>query len=117
MENSSTLFVLYSSSAPGLKNPRCLFHVRREMSVFDAVKQSVTTRQAAERYGIRVNSRGMAVCPVHQDKNSGMKVGERYNKPDTTVHYDTVNNLLGYMVGSDCLRNVITQAAGLDRTI
>ena len=31
---------------------------------FEAVKQSVTTRQAAEHYGIRVNRNGMACCPV-----------------------------------------------------
>ena len=48
------------------------------MSVFDAVKQSVTTRQAAELYGIHVNSHGMAVCPFHQDRNPSMKVDERY---------------------------------------
>lgn len=33
------------------------------MNVFEAVKQSVTTRQAAEMYGIKVNRNGMAVCP------------------------------------------------------
>ena len=48
------------------------------MSVFDAVKQSVTVRQAAELYGIHVNSHGMAVCPFHQDRNPSMKVDERY---------------------------------------
>ena len=29
------------------------------MNVFEAVKQSVTTRQAAEHYGIRVGRNGM----------------------------------------------------------
>jgi len=48
------------------------------MIVFDAVKQSVTTRQAAELYGIHVNSHGMAVCPFHQDRNPSMKVDERF---------------------------------------
>jgi hypothetical protein len=48
------------------------------MSVFDAVKQSVSTRQAAELYGIHVNSHGMAVCPFHQDRNPSMKVDERF---------------------------------------
>ena len=38
------------------------------MNIFEAVKQSVTTRQAAESYGIRVNKNGMAVCPFHRDK-------------------------------------------------
>ncbi len=44
------------------------------MNVFEAVKQSVTTRQAAERYGIRVGRNGMCVCPFHEDKNPSMKV-------------------------------------------
>ena len=29
------------------------------MNVFEAVKQSVTTRQAAEHYGVRVGRNGM----------------------------------------------------------
>ena len=41
------------------------------MNVFEAVKQSVTTRQAAERYGVRVGRNGMCVCPFHADKNQG----------------------------------------------
>ena len=43
------------------------------MNVFEAVKGKVTTRQAAELYGIRVNCHGMAVCPFHNDKNPSMK--------------------------------------------
>lgn len=49
------------------------------MNVFEAVKQSVTTRQAAEHYGIRVGKNGMAVCPFHQDKNPSMKVDRRFH--------------------------------------
>ena len=48
------------------------------MNVFEAVKQSVTTRQAAERYGIRVGRNGMCVCPFHEDKNPSMKVDRRF---------------------------------------
>ena len=48
------------------------------MNVFEAVKQSVTTRQAAERYGIKVNRNGMCVCPFHNDKNPSMKVDRRF---------------------------------------
>ena len=48
------------------------------MNVFEAVKQSVTTRQAAERYGIHVNRNGMCVCPFHNDKNPSMKVDRRF---------------------------------------
>lgn len=46
------------------------------MNVFEAVKQNVTTRQAAELYGIPVSRNGMAVCPFHNDKNPSMKTGQ-----------------------------------------
>ena len=49
------------------------------MNVFEAVKGNVTTRQAAELYGIPVNRHGMAVCPVHNDKNPSMKVDKRFH--------------------------------------
>lgn len=48
------------------------------MSIFEAVKQSVTTRQAAERYGIRVERNGMCRCPFHDDKTPSMKLDRRY---------------------------------------
>ena len=51
----------------------------RKSNVFEAVKQSVTTRQAAEHYGIRVNRNGMCVCPFHNDKNPSMKVDKRFH--------------------------------------
>ena len=38
------------------------------MNVFEAVKQNLTTRQAAEMYGIQVSRHGMTVCPFHNDK-------------------------------------------------
>ena len=42
------------------------------------IKQSVTTRQAAESFGIQVNSHGMAVCPFHDDRRPSMKVDETF---------------------------------------
>lgn len=42
------------------------------------IKQSVTTRQAAESYGIPVDSHGMAVCPFHDDHNPSMKVDDNF---------------------------------------
>ncbi len=47
-------------------------------SVFEAVKQSVTVREAAQMYGIEVNRNGMACCPFHDDKNPSMKLNEEY---------------------------------------
>ena len=49
------------------------------MNVFEAVKQTVTTRQAAEMYGIRVNRHGMAVCPFHNDRNPSIKLDKRFH--------------------------------------
>ena len=49
------------------------------MNVFEAVKQTVTTRKAAEIYGIRVSRNGMAVCPFHNDRNPSMKVDKRFH--------------------------------------
>ena len=47
-------------------------------SIFEAVKQSVTVREAAQMYGIEVNRSGMACCPFHDDKNPSMKLNEDY---------------------------------------
>ena len=47
-------------------------------NVFEAVKQSVSTREAAEFYGIKVRRNGMACCPFHEDKNPSMKLNEEY---------------------------------------
>lgn len=48
------------------------------MSIFEAVKQSVTTRQAAKHFGIRAGRNGMCRCPFHADRNPSMKVDRRY---------------------------------------
>ena len=49
------------------------------MNVIEAVKQNLTTQQAAEMYGIQVSRHGMAVCPFHNDKNPSMKVDKRFH--------------------------------------
>ena len=48
-------------------------------NVFEAVKQSVSAREAAEFYGIEVKRNGMACCPFHDDKNPSMKVDQRFH--------------------------------------
>ena len=42
------------------------------------IKQFITTRQAAESYGIPVNSHGIAVCPFHDDHNPSMKIDDNF---------------------------------------
>ena len=48
------------------------------MSIYQRIKQTVTTRQAAERYGLSVNQSGMTRCPFHEDHNPSMKVDARF---------------------------------------
>lgn len=55
------------------------FRKECSLNVFEAVKDSVTTRQAAEMYGIQVRRNGMACCPFHRDKNPSMKVDRRFH--------------------------------------
>ena len=50
------------------------------MSIFQSVKVSVTARQAAEQYGVKVNRNGMVCCPFHKDRHPSMKV-----EKDSTV--------------------------------
>ena len=49
------------------------------MNVFEAVKQSVTARQAVEHYGIRAGRNGMVCCPFHEDRTPSMKADRRYH--------------------------------------
>ena len=46
--------------------------------LFTQVKSQVTTRQAAERYGVQVNRSGMACCPFHDDRHPSMKIDKRF---------------------------------------
>ena len=48
------------------------------MSTYARIKQTVTTRQAAEGYGLSVNRSGMVKCPFHEDHNPSMKVDDRF---------------------------------------
>lgn len=48
------------------------------MTVFEAVRENVTARMAAEALGLRVRWNGMACCPFHPDRHPSMKLDERY---------------------------------------
>ena len=48
-------------------------------NVFEVVKESVTTREAAEMYRIEVKRGGMACCPFHDDRHPSMKVDRRFH--------------------------------------
>ena len=47
-------------------------------SLFEVVKQSVTTKAAAEHYGIEVKRGGMAKCPFHSDQSPSLKLNDGY---------------------------------------
>lgn len=49
------------------------------MTLFETVKQSVTTRQAVECYGLSVNRFGKTCCPFHNDRTPSMKVDRRFH--------------------------------------
>lgn len=48
------------------------------MGIFELVKESVTARDVAEFYGLKVNRHGMACCPFHDDKHPSFKVDRYY---------------------------------------
>lgn len=49
------------------------------MNLFEAVKEAIPTRTAAEHYGIEVRRGGMACCPFHDDRTPSMKVDKRFH--------------------------------------
>ena len=49
------------------------------VTLFETVKENVTTLQAAERYGLNVKRGGMCKCPFHNDRNLSMKVDKRFH--------------------------------------
>ena len=48
------------------------------MNLFTTIKAAVTTRQAAEHFGLTVDKHGMAVCPFHDDHQPSLKLDQRY---------------------------------------
>ena len=49
------------------------------MNVFQSVKEAVSTRTAAEMYGIKVGQNGMARCPFQDDHTPSLKLDRRYH--------------------------------------
>ena len=48
------------------------------MNIFQFVKSQITTRQAAEHYGLNVQRNGMTLCPFHDDHAPSLKVDTRF---------------------------------------
>ena len=61
------------------------------MTLYEAVKNTVTTLQAAERYGLKVGRGGMCKCPFHNDRNPSMKVDKRFHCFGCQADGDVIN--------------------------
>lgn len=48
------------------------------MTIFEAVKPTVTPKMAAEHFGLSVSRNGMVCCPFHNDRHPSMKLNEDY---------------------------------------
>ena len=66
------------------------------MNVYEAVKSKVTTRQAAEYYGIKVTGRGMARCPFPHDRHPSMKLDQRFHCFGCQADGDVLDFVAGY---------------------
>ena len=48
------------------------------MNLYETIKAAVTTRQAAESFGLSVDKHGMALCTFHDDHHPSLKRDKRY---------------------------------------
>ena len=48
------------------------------MSIFEIVKETVSVRQAAEYYGLKLNRTNMVCCPFHHDRHPSLKLNDDY---------------------------------------
>ena len=55
-----------------------LYEGVEKMNLYETIKAAVTTRQAAESFGLAVNKHGMARCPFHDDHHPSLKLDKRY---------------------------------------
>lgn len=48
------------------------------MTIYETIKVTISVKQAAEHYGLKVNRNGMACCPFHNDRHPSLKLNEEY---------------------------------------
>ncbi len=48
------------------------------MSIFEMVKATVSVRQAAECYGLKLSRNNMVCCPFHDDRHPSLKLNKDY---------------------------------------
>ena len=69
------------------------------MSIFQTIKENVTLRQAAERYGLPVNNKGMTHCLFHEDDSPSLKLNEDYFYCFSCQAHGDVTNLVARLFG------------------
>ena len=67
-----------------------------QLNIFQRVKQSVTTRQAASFYGLKVGRNDMCLCPFHDDRNPSMKVDARFHCFACNADGDVIDFVCNY---------------------
>lgn len=50
------------------------FHSCKDPELYRKVKETVTMQQVAEHYGLKMNRKGLCLCPFHQDKDPSLKI-------------------------------------------
>ncbi len=48
------------------------------MTIYETIKAAISVKQAAEHYGLKASSNGMACCPFHNDRHPSLKLNEGY---------------------------------------
>lgn len=61
------------------------------MTLFEAVHNGVTAREAAEYCGININRNDMACCPFHDDHTPSMKIDDHYFCFGCGEHGDSID--------------------------
>ena len=49
------------------------------MSYYPALKQRLTCREVAPRYGLKVNTSGLALCPFHDEHSPSLKLSRGFH--------------------------------------
>ena len=77
-------------------------------NIFQTIKNKITTRDAAEFYGLKVGRNGMACCPFHPDRNPSLKVDERFHCFGCGVDGDVIDYAakLFYLTNMDAARKL-----------
>ena len=55
-----------------------IYERKNIMSIYTQIKDAVSVKEAAERYGLSVTRHGMARCPFHEDHSPSLKLNEDY---------------------------------------